>query len=324
MKKSKIVAPALAMIAFATAASITGTVAWFTANNSVNVSGMTFQTKVSDNIMIAAQKTESQFTSEDLTQTRFARLEPTSTVNGANFFWVSKAKADGSANENYKAYTEEKVEEDSVVKNAAPDAGTSGKAYYDQAFNGAFVSGTPGSSTVVYGYLDYAFYLKVNYTTTAATYLIMNKCELKYNNGALEGSDKAWRVAVMAADGGSDAADTQASTYAPAAGDKKAILSVDGADNQVSGQAASQTGAPASSRAAVSYNTWGENHIDKSEAVQTKYYKVVVRLWLEGEDKSCTVDNYKLLTAQYSLNVGFGLVASVSTGYADKINSVKA
>ena len=37
MKKSKIIVPALAVIAFSTVASITGTVAWFTANSSVTV-----------------------------------------------------------------------------------------------------------------------------------------------------------------------------------------------------------------------------------------------------------------------------------------------
>ena len=38
MKKSKIIVPALALIAFSTAASITGTVAWFTASRSATMS----------------------------------------------------------------------------------------------------------------------------------------------------------------------------------------------------------------------------------------------------------------------------------------------
>ena len=37
MKKSKLIVPALAIIAFSTAASITGTVAWFTANRQVTI-----------------------------------------------------------------------------------------------------------------------------------------------------------------------------------------------------------------------------------------------------------------------------------------------
>ena len=42
MKKSRIIIPALAMIAFSVAASITGTVAWFTANRTANVDAGTY------------------------------------------------------------------------------------------------------------------------------------------------------------------------------------------------------------------------------------------------------------------------------------------
>ena len=42
MKKTRIIIPALAMIAFSVAASITGTVAWFTANRTVNIDAGTY------------------------------------------------------------------------------------------------------------------------------------------------------------------------------------------------------------------------------------------------------------------------------------------
>ncbi len=42
MKKSRIIIPALAMIAFSVAASITGTVAWFTANRTANIDAGTY------------------------------------------------------------------------------------------------------------------------------------------------------------------------------------------------------------------------------------------------------------------------------------------
>lgn len=51
MKKSKIIIPALAVIAFSTAASITGTVAWFTANRSVQITTDSFAlTKIDGNL----------------------------------------------------------------------------------------------------------------------------------------------------------------------------------------------------------------------------------------------------------------------------------
>ena len=42
MKKSKIIVPALALIAFSMAASITGSVAWFTANRTATINAGTY------------------------------------------------------------------------------------------------------------------------------------------------------------------------------------------------------------------------------------------------------------------------------------------
>ena len=52
MKKSKILVPALGILVLSTAASITGTVAWFSVNNSVTVDGMSVTTKVAGNLLI--------------------------------------------------------------------------------------------------------------------------------------------------------------------------------------------------------------------------------------------------------------------------------
>ena len=52
-KKSKVLAAAIAIMALSTAASITGTVAWFTANNQVSVSGMNLKADVENGIVIA-------------------------------------------------------------------------------------------------------------------------------------------------------------------------------------------------------------------------------------------------------------------------------
>ena len=50
MKKSRIIVPALALIALSTVASITGTVAWFTASRSVQINAGNFAiTKTSAN-----------------------------------------------------------------------------------------------------------------------------------------------------------------------------------------------------------------------------------------------------------------------------------
>lgn len=53
--KGKILAAAIALIGFSTAASISGTVAWFTAANTVSVSGMSIKAETEDGIVIADQ-----------------------------------------------------------------------------------------------------------------------------------------------------------------------------------------------------------------------------------------------------------------------------
>ena len=57
MKKSKIIVPALGIIALSTAASITGTVAWFTASKTAQISAGEFAvTKTSNNLKVALTK----------------------------------------------------------------------------------------------------------------------------------------------------------------------------------------------------------------------------------------------------------------------------
>jgi len=52
MKKSKILAPALAILCLSTAASVTGTVAWFAANNIVTANGMSIQSSTPSSLVI--------------------------------------------------------------------------------------------------------------------------------------------------------------------------------------------------------------------------------------------------------------------------------
>ena len=53
MKKTKIIVPALGMLLLSTAASVTGTVAWFAVNTSVTVTGMEVRAKAEGGIVIA-------------------------------------------------------------------------------------------------------------------------------------------------------------------------------------------------------------------------------------------------------------------------------
>ena len=55
MKKTKILVPALAVLALGMAASVTGTVAWFAANNVVNANGMKIQSTTPSSLAIGTE-----------------------------------------------------------------------------------------------------------------------------------------------------------------------------------------------------------------------------------------------------------------------------
>ena len=53
MKKTKIIVPALGVLLLSTAASVTGTVAWFSMNNFVTATGMEVRAKAENGIVIS-------------------------------------------------------------------------------------------------------------------------------------------------------------------------------------------------------------------------------------------------------------------------------
>ena len=187
MKKTRIVIPALGLIAFSTAASITGTVAWFTANNSVTVTGMAVKTKVGNNLLIADDQTGADFTdavfASSLEQTRQAKLEPVSTIDGLSFYYTTVSNDDGTpkASSPFYAYSEATAQADTDAAKAA----------YDANFNTKYGSSSPTAGyagTVLYGYVDYTFYLKATFTSSGDK-IVMDKCNFLYNSAALGATD---------------------------------------------------------------------------------------------------------------------------------------
>lgn len=104
MKKTKIIVPALGVLLLSTAASVTGTVAWFSMNNFVTAEGMNVKAKAENGIVISNQSAASGAGvtwKESATSLRTATLEvkPTSTATAAT--WVHSTSND-SADENTK------------------------------------------------------------------------------------------------------------------------------------------------------------------------------------------------------------------------------
>ncbi len=99
-KMKKIMAAAIAMMTFSTAAAVTGTVAWFTANNIVSASGMTVQAEAEEGIVIAKQKLTS-YVDADWGQSVTAlysgagtKYIPTSTSDAATWYHGNATNVD--------------------------------------------------------------------------------------------------------------------------------------------------------------------------------------------------------------------------------------
>lgn len=322
MKKTKIVVPALAVLLLSTAASVSGTVAWFSMNTSVSVTGMSVTTKVSSNLQIAQINQEANYT-DSIEQEREGVIEPASSVNGATdtFYYTTSAKGDGDAQTDvYKKYSEAVVADPDNSLDSA-DAAKLGKSNFDSQFNGAYdfaynKSTNKGTDKVAFAYIDYSFYLKGT-SSEAEQKIVMTKCNMLYNNLAITTS-YAWRVGVFAQpcdmnDNNQTVTDATATNVANVANYQKTIL--DFGD----GKSANQT-------ADTAINSINNNNSDvmadvvhprenavlatlgtAQDPVQTQRYKVVVRLWLEGEDKSCKNDTYAELTESWTLDLEFKL-----------------
>lgn len=312
MKNTKKIAlAAMSLVAAGVAAAgATGTFAWFAVNNTVNVTGMTFSTKVSSNLLIAGTNAEANYISA-LNQAREARLEPVSSINGldGSFFYTAKGAADGhSVDTTFHAYSEAPHGE--PVDNELTNAGA-GKTNYDAAFQAAFGIAAPiTTSNVIYGYVDYTFYLKA-LSTEDNSKLALTNLNMLYdddNNAetapvALGANDLAWRVAVI-----KNSAAVSANTAYTGAVENVSLLSKGrvATDYQTSGMAVKSGDTTTASGALVNFNTAAviDGDIDKGV---TRYYYVTLRLWLEGEDKNCTNEKYLELTNKYSLDAEFSL-----------------
>lgn len=318
--------PAAGMLALSASMLATSTYAWFTMSKEVQVTGMQLKTTVGSNLLISTTNMDADYTSQTLSQSRQALLEPVSSINGTtgSFYYTVNAKANGDAVvDAYEQYAEDA---ETAVQNA-----TAGKSNYDSDFNKAYKLGTNGVFTAAniamtdsangagYGYMDYTFYLKATSNGTANTTnqeLRMTKCDLDYNNAALDGNgdvgkvdgpDRAWRVAVFAQDITGTAAGTgRVSTDVAATADnQKGLISLANAVNQTAGKAVNS--ATTATGDVLNNGSAGVKLATISTNNAISYYKVTVRLWLEGEDTTCTSETYAALTNKYNLDLAFQL-----------------
>lgn len=323
--------PAVGMLAISATMLATSTYAWFTMSREVKVGGMEVRTKVAGNLLISDTNIDDSYYGTTLVQSRKALLEPVSTSTGidGSFWYTVDAKADGSklhANTGDNVYKQYNESATTAVANTV-----AGKTNYDPLFNrtygqGSTTEGSEGTFTAAnitlddtsnpirlgaaYGYLDYTFYLKATGDDTN-TQINLTRCNLSYNDLAIpDGTtvgvdiDKAWRVAIFAT---TTAAETT-NANPIAVGNRKGFLSLDGA-NYFTGQGAvtAAAGTYADMSSVVNADAV---QIGTVSAGTTAYYKVTVRLWLEGQDTTCNSTTYAALDDDsWKLDLAFELTS---------------
>ncbi len=132
---------------------------------------------------------------------------------------------------------------------------------------------------------------------------------------------KAFRTAVFVVDAGTT---TQMDSISPI--DKTAVkgaFAPDGYEYMNGGAVGDETHGNISFDFGgnTSLNTAGAAVIDDAiGAGETKYYKVVIRMWIEGTDKKCTNSTFANLTDAWNLDVAITLQDD-TTGAVEKLNA---
>ena len=265
------------------------------------------KTTVSSNLLIAedtlasvVRADEANFKSAASFTTVKGILEPVSSVNGDNFFYTVAAKADGQ---------KESAETRYVTYNPATAAvGTDAASYlnkFSQDYGittsaaGALMTGETGAKA----YVEYVFQLKA--MATGASFINVSTFNLI---APAKDVSHAMRTAIFVEDISENSSDV------PAGGiGTKQIIAHDGSgDNFTNNKAVAAEGTAVDD---VVYNTYADstNHtLIAIDAAGTKYYKVVVRMWMEGEDETCFTENFLNLAGEWGLDLGFTLSSAAT------------
>ncbi len=311
MKKNKRkLLSAIGMLTVSATMLVTSTFAWFTMNKRAKVENLSLKATVSSNLLISPDNSSDATYDKELKKNISALLAPSSTVNGTDYFYTLDAAADGhkakGPNDEYPflRYTETKSLD--VLDTYAE------KDKYDSVFNLNYGISTANPQEAseyktAYGYVDYVMYLKAT-STEENQKIVMNKCNLLYKGDVLE--DKAWRAAVFVQE-------TSAKTQPTSLGILVSIIAPAEAKNH-------NIGLAADSMLSIGTIQKESKEVIIDNAItsgNSKYYKVVVRVWIEGEDTTCTTEIYGNKTDKYTLDLEY--IIDKETNGVTTIGSVK-
>lgn len=294
LKKELMVAIAMLLIA---AVALSGsTYAWFAINNTVTATGMSITTTTNNNLFIKDIAPDAISVTDDGFMTSCVQdvtgiLEPVSTVDGENFFYTSTQNVNGTGD---------------AIENVYIDYATTGlgDATDTTAFANAFSENYNVNKTEspegAKGYVDYSLCLKAVNAKSTAYYINMTSLVLAYVNKT-DSAEKAYRIAIFTEKG--ENTDTGASFPATPAPTLLSILAPTGSAEFTDGYAVSAVDA-----APTAINSAMDDAVAITVAANsTEYYRVTVRLWLEGEDTTCNNSTFADLTSGWNINLRFDL-----------------
>ena len=295
MKFTRKIVPALALLIVSAVLMTTATFAWFSMNTRVTATGMQMDTEAGDNVLISDSVSDSKaadatFKTALVMTADVAHLRPVSSVDGANFYYVKNSSVVGgngasAAPSGYELYAK-------YAQSAGAD------------FNKAY---RVPAGTTIKPYTEYEFQVMATNDSDAAKTLVFDRVDLTY--GGSSDVQKAFRAAIFVDDITAAAASTET---------LKSILRVAGAEyySNSPAQAVNSTTAKGNVDAKLD----ADAVLGSVPADETKYYKVIVRVWLEGEDTTCTNKTFAKLDETWSLDLG---ISFANTGSTPPVAAVK-
>lgn len=292
-------------------------------NTTVTATGMSVHSSVGSNLLIANVNTNDgnklpdsknfhpQFVASDIS----GYLMPVSSVNGTSFYYTNTTNVGSNGD----------ATSDSYIDYTSTGIGKVDGQEYNK-FNANY--GNTGTDKTYVAYVDYTFVLQaVNASSGKTQNINMTACDLVYAGNSTAG--KAFRLAMLVQDYSNASFATNIGTktilgcYDEVAGNSSNSDYFTKSKDSNKPQAVTSTTALAD---VSNYNSAAT--VGTVAAGATAYFKVTLRLWLEGEDTTCNNTTYALLTDNYNLTVKFDLQddASVAkkniklSGTATKIN----
>ena len=289
MKKTKIIIPALGMLLLSTAASVTGTVAWFSMNNFVNATNMNITAKAENGIVISNEAQSTWTNSAEASHKAAVAVRPTSTKDAST--WCHSTSNDANDENTGNPYT---------MITPVLDSTTGAGYINDNGTEGYQSSGENADSNY---YLLNSFYIKSSAEAITKTIYVTNVTATNGDNPSSANLDKALRVLVKSG--------SSALVYAPFAG---ATLSYQVCTAVSNDTPTKQAVTAINPNAAAVQN--GDPNPGKDQVLLTDHsipafssdspVKIDVYLYIEGEDENCKSANLTATLDNLNVSVRFG------------------